>query len=59
MAVKLIESLRRRRTVAILTAALAGSAIAVAGCGGGSETGSSAGDVASYVPVRRARSTSR
>ena len=50
MAVKLSESLRRRRTVAILTAALAASAIAVAGCGGGSETGSSAGDVASYVP---------
>ena len=50
MAVKLSESLRRRRTVAILTAALAASAIAVAGCGGDSETGSSAGDVASYVP---------
>ena len=50
MAVKLSESLRRRRTVAILTAGVAASAIAVAGCGGGSETGSSAGDVASYVP---------
>ncbi len=50
MAVKIPETLRRRRSVALLTAALAGSAIAVAGCGGGSDSGSSAGDVASYVP---------
>ena len=50
MAVKLTDALRRRRSVVILTAALAGSAIAVAGCGGDSESGSSAGDVASYVP---------
>jgi hypothetical protein len=50
MAVKIPEALRRRRSVALLTAALAGSAIAVAGCGGGSDTGSTAGEVASYVP---------
>jgi hypothetical protein len=50
MAVKLPGALRRRRSVVILTAALAGSAIAIAGCGGDSEAGSSAGDVASFVP---------
>jgi hypothetical protein len=50
MAVKIPEALRRRRSVAILAAAVAGSAIAVAGCGGGSDSGSSAGEVASYVP---------
>jgi hypothetical protein len=50
MAVKIAETLRRRRSVALLTAAVAGSAIAVAGCGGGSDNGSSAGEVASYVP---------
>jgi Protein of unknown function (DUF3352) len=50
MAVKIPETLRRRRSVALLTVALAGSAIAVAGCGGDSDTGSSAGEVASYVP---------
>jgi hypothetical protein len=51
MVVKITEALRRRRSVALVTAALAGSAIAVAGCGGDAESGSSAGDVASYVPV--------
>jgi Protein of unknown function (DUF3352) len=50
MSAKLTKALRRRRSVAILSAALAGSAIAVAGCGGDSESGSSAGDVASFVP---------
>jgi hypothetical protein len=50
MAPKLSGALRRRRSVVLLTAALAGSAIAVAGCGGDSESGSSAGDVASFVP---------
>lgn len=46
----LTEALRRRRSVAVVTAALAGSAVAIAGCGGDSGTGSSAGDVAAYVP---------
>jgi Protein of unknown function (DUF3352) len=50
MAPKLSGALRRRRSVVLLTAALAGSAIAMAGCGGDSESGSSAGDVASFVP---------
>src|SRR4029450_9640990 len=39
-----------RSPVVLLPAALAGSAIAVAGCGGDSESRSSAGDVASFVP---------
>ncbi len=53
MAVQMIESLRRRRAVVLVTGALAGSALAVAGCGGGgdSATGSSPGEVASYVPT--------
>lgn len=52
MAVQMIESLRRRRTVVLVTTALAGSALAVAGCGGNSSaTGSSAGEVASYIPA--------
>ena len=52
MAVQMIESLRRRRTVVLVTGALAGSALAVSGCGGGSgATGSSPGEVASYVPT--------
>lgn len=50
MAVKFPETLRRRRSLTVLTAALAGSAIAVAGCGGDSGSGSTAGDVASFVP---------
>jgi hypothetical protein len=52
MAVMMIESLRRRRTAVLATAALAGSALALSGCGGGSSsaTGSSPGEVASYVP---------
>lgn len=51
MAVKIAGALRRRRTIALVTAAVAGSALAVAGCGGDSESGSSAGDVAAYVPA--------
>lgn len=53
MAVQMIETLRRRRTVVLVTGALAGSALAVSGCGGGSDaaTGSSPGEVASYVPT--------
>ncbi len=43
MVVKLPATIRRRRSIALLTAAVAGSAIAVAGCGGGSDSGSSAG----------------
>lgn len=50
MAAMITERLRRRRTLALASAALAGSALAVAGCGGSSESGSTAGDVASYVP---------
>jgi hypothetical protein len=51
MAVQIMETLRRRRAVMLATAALAGAALAVAGCGGSSETGSTAGDVASFVPA--------
>ena len=50
MAVKITRDAPSSQVVALLTAALAGSAIAVAGCGGDSDTGSSAGEVASYVP---------
>jgi hypothetical protein len=51
MAVQIMETLRRRRAVVLATGALAGAALAVAGCGGSSESGSEAGDVASYVPA--------
>jgi hypothetical protein len=51
MAAQIMETLRRRRAVMLATAALAGAALAVAGCGGSSETGSTAGDVASFVPA--------
>ncbi|MGE0027160.1 MAG: DUF3352 domain-containing protein [Thermoleophilia bacterium] len=51
MAVQFMETLRRRRAVVLATGALAGATLAVAGCGGSSETGSQAGDVASYVPA--------
>lgn len=52
MAVQMIESLRRRRSVVLVTAAVAGSALAVSGCGGSSsESGAAAGEVASYVPA--------
>lgn len=51
MAVKIMETLRRRRAVALATGALAAAAIAVAGCGGSSESGSTPGEVASYVPA--------
>jgi hypothetical protein len=51
MAVQFMETLRRRRAVVLATGALAGAALAVAGCGGSSETGSQAGDVASFVPA--------
>lgn len=54
MAVQMIESLRRRRSVVLVTAAVAGTALAVSGCGGGgdaSESGAAAGEVASWVPT--------
>lgn len=52
MAVQMIESLRQRRSVVLVTSALAGSALAVSGCGGNSvSTGSSAGEAASYIPA--------
>ena len=51
MAVQFMETLRRRRAVVLATGALAGAALAVAGCGGSSESGSQAGDVASWVPA--------
>jgi len=50
MATMITERLRRGRAVAIVGAALAGSALAVAGCGGDGDSGSTAGVVASYVP---------
>ena len=53
MAVQMIESLRRRRSVVLVTAAVAGAALAVSGCGGGnaSDSGAAAGEVASWVPA--------
>ncbi len=51
MAVQFMETLRRRRALVLATGALAGVAIGVAGCGGSSESGSQAGDVASYIPA--------
>ena len=51
MAVKIMETLRRRKAVLLATGALAGAALAVAGCGGDAESGSTAGDVASFVPA--------
>ncbi|HET6689569.1 MAG TPA: hypothetical protein VFG74_01780, partial [Miltoncostaeaceae bacterium] len=51
MAVQFMETLRRRRAVVLATGALAGATLGVAGCGGSSESGSQAGDVASYVPA--------
>ena len=55
MAVQMIESLRRRRTAVLVAGALAGTALAVSGCGGSggdsSAAGSSPGEVASYVPT--------
>ena len=54
MAVQMIESLRRRRSVVLVTAAVAGTALAVSGCGGGgnaSDSGAAAGEVASWVPA--------
>jgi hypothetical protein len=51
MTVQMIESMRRRRSIVLVTSALAGTALAVSGCGGnGSGAGSSAARVASYVP---------
>ena len=52
MAVQVIETLRRRKPVMLMTSAIAGAALAVSGCGGGdSESGAAAGDIASYVPA--------
>lgn len=51
MAVRMMETLRRRTSVVAATGALAGAALAVSGCGGSSESGSTAGDVASFVPA--------
>ena len=50
MAVQMIESLRRRRPMVLVATALAGTALAVSGCGGDAQTGASAAAVASYVP---------
>lgn len=51
MAVQIIDSLRRRRSIVLVSTALAGAALGVAGCGGDSETGASPGETASYVPA--------
>ena len=48
---QIMETLRRRKAVLLATGALAGAALAVAGCGGDAESGSTAGDVASFVPA--------
>lgn len=50
MATTITQRLRRGKAVALVGAALAGSALAVAGCGGDGDSGSTAGAVASYVP---------
>ncbi len=48
-----LQTLRRRRPVVLMTSAVAGAAIAVAGCGGDSDasSGAAAGEIASYVPA--------
>ena len=51
MPVQIIDSLRRRRSIVLLSTALAGSALAVAGCGTGSQAGASPSETASYVPA--------
>ncbi len=51
MAVQIIDSLRRRRSIVLVSTALAGAALGVAGCGGDSETGASPSETASYVPA--------
>ncbi|MGD9572132.1 MAG: DUF3352 domain-containing protein [Thermoleophilia bacterium] len=53
MAVQIMDSLRRRKPVVLMTSAVAGAAIAVAGCGGDadSSSGAAAGEIASYVPA--------
>lgn len=50
---QILESLRRRKPVVLMTSAVAGAAIAVAGCGGDAESssGAAAGEIASYVPA--------
>lgn len=52
MAVQMIDTLRRRKPVVLVTSAIAGAAIAVSGCGGGdSDSGAAAGEIATYVPA--------
>lgn len=52
MAVQMMENLRRRRPLVLVTSVVAGTALAVSGCGGsGSGAGSSAAAVASYIPA--------
>ena len=52
MAVQIIDNLRRRRSIVLLSTALAGTALAVAGCGGNSQAGAaSPSETASYVPA--------
>jgi Protein of unknown function (DUF3352) len=51
MAVQIIDSLRHRRPIVLLSTALAGAALAVAGCGGDSQSGASPSETASYVPA--------
>lgn len=53
MAVQILETLRRRKPVVLLTSAVAGAAIAVTGCGGDAapSSGAAAGEIASYVPA--------
>jgi hypothetical protein len=53
MAVQIMETLRRRRPVVLVTSAIAGAALVVAGCGGDAESssGAAAGEIASYVPA--------
>lgn len=52
MALQIMERLRRRRPVVLAAGAIAGAALAVAGCGGDSESSAgAAGEIASYVPA--------
>ena len=53
MAVQIIDSLRHRRSIVLLSTALAGTALAVAGCGGSSQAGAASPSETASVRARR------